>query len=132
MEYPSYTEELFYDKAGNRTRRIASGVEELYQYDPRNRLTAYTKSGVTTMFQYDHAGNLLVDDKARYSYDAFNRTEKVETFGGHIQLNRYDAEGLRYEMEENGNLVRFIFNLNREVVTEAGLTAVLPEKSCHN
>lgn len=118
VEYPSYTEELFYDKAGNRTRRIAGGVEELYQYDPRNRLTAYTKGGVTTMFQYDHAGNLLADDKARYSYDAFNRTEKVETFDGHIQLNRYDAEGLRYEMEENGNLVRFIFNQNREVVTE--------------
>ena len=118
VEYPSYTEELFYDKAGNRTRRIASGVEELYQYDPRNRMTAYTKGGVTTMFQYDHAGNLLADDKARYSYDAFNRTEKVETFDGHIQFNRYDAEGLRYEMEENGNLVRFIFNQNREAVTE--------------
>ena len=118
MEYPSYTEELFYDKAGNRTRRIASGVEELYQYDPRNRLTAYTKGGVTTMFQYDRAGNLLADDKARYSYDAFNRTEKVETFDGHIQLNRYDAEGLRYEMEENGNLVQFIFNQDREAVTE--------------
>ena len=70
------------------------------------------------MFQYDHAGNLLVDDKARYSYDAFNRTEKVETFDGHIQLNRYDAEGLRYEMEENGNLVRFIFNQDREAVAE--------------
>lgn len=118
VEYPSYTEELFYDKAGNRTRRIASGMEELYQYDPRNRLTAYTKGGVTTMFQYDHAGNLLADDKARYSYDAFNRTEKAETFDGHIQLNRYDAEGLRYEMEENGNLVRFIFNQNREAVIE--------------
>ncbi len=118
VEYPSYTEELFYDKAGNRTRRIASGVEELYQYDPRNRLTAYTKGDVTTMFQYDHVGNLLADDKARYSYDAFNRTEKVETFDGHIQLNRYDAEGLRYEMEENDNLVRFIFNQNREAVTE--------------
>ena len=118
MEYPSYTEELFYDRAGNRTRRIASGVEELYQYDPRNRLTAYTKGGVTTMFQYDHAGNLLADDKARYRYDGFNRTEKVETFDGHIQLNRYDAEGLRYEMEENGSLVRFIFNQNREAVSE--------------
>jgi len=53
-------------------------------------------------------GEPLADDKARYSYDAFNRTEKVETFDGHIQLNRYDAEGLRYEMEENGNLVQFM------------------------
>ena len=25
VEYPSYTEELFYDKAGNRTRRISQG-----------------------------------------------------------------------------------------------------------
>ena len=70
------------------------------------------------MFQYDRAGNLLADDKARYSYDAFNRTEKVEPFDGNIQLNHYDAEGLWYEMEENGNLVRFIFNQNREAVSE--------------
>ena len=124
VEYPGDTEELFYDRAGNRTRRIAKGVEERYQYDPRNRLTAYTKNGVTTPFQYDNAGNLLVDDKAQYSYDAFNRTTKVETFDGNIQLNRYDAEGLRYEMEENGNLVQFIFNQEREVVTEEDSTGI--------
>ena len=125
VEYPGYTEELFYDKAGNRTRRIAHGVEELYQYDPRNRLTAYTKNGVTTPFRYDNAGNLLVDDKARYTYDAFNRTVKVETFDGNVQVNRYDAEGLRHEMEENGNLVRFIFNPDREAVTEEDNTGLI-------
>ena len=128
VEYPSYTEELFYDRAGNRTRRLVAGEEELYRYDPRNRLMAYTKNGVTTMFQYDNAGNLLVDDKAQYDYDAFNRTVKVETFDGNVQVNRYDAEGLRYEMEENGNLVQFIFNQDREVVTEedsTGLTRLI-------
>ena len=128
VEYPSYTEELFYDRAGNRTRRLVAGEEELYRYDPRNRLMAYTKNGVTTMFQYDNAGNLLVDDKAQYSYDAFNRTTRVETFDGNVQVNRYDAEGLRYEMEENGNLVQFIFNQEREVVTEedsTGLTRLI-------
>ena len=118
VQYPGYTEELFYDKAGNRTKRIAQGVEEFYQYDPRNRLTAYTKNGATTLFRYDHAGNLLSDDKARYSYDAFNRTTQVETFDGNIQVNRYDAEGLRHEMEENGSLVKFIFNPDREVIAE--------------
>lgn len=118
VEYPAYTEELFYDLAGNRIRRIVRGIEEQYQYDPRNRLTAYTKSGMTTPFRYDHAGNLLADNKAFYSYDAFNRTAKVETFDGNIQLNRYDAEGLRYEMEENGKLVQFIFNQDREAVVE--------------
>ena len=105
VQYPGYTEELFYDKAGNRTRRIAQGVEEFYQYDPRNRLTAYTKNGTTTLFRYDHAGNLLSDDKARYSYDAFNRATQVETVDGNIQVNRYDAEGLRHEMEENSKQV---------------------------
>ena len=109
VQYPSYTEELYYDRAGNRTRRIAKGVEELYKYDPRNRLTEYAKGGVTTQFAYDNAGNLLKDDKARYTYDAFNRTEKVETFDDHVQINRYDAEGLRHEMEEDGRLVQFIF-----------------------
>ena len=128
VEYPSYTEELFYDRAANRTRRIAHGVEELYQYDPRNRLISLTKGGVTTCFHYDNAGNLLADDKAQYSYDAFNRTIRAELFDGNVQVNRYDAEGLRYEMEENGNLVQFIFNLDREAVTEedsTGLTRLI-------
>ena len=89
-----------------------------FQCDPRNRLTDYTKGNVTTPFQYDEAGNLLADDKALYFYDAFNRTVKAETFDGNIQVNRYDAEGLRYEMEENGRLVRFIFNQDREAVAE--------------
>ena len=44
------------------------------------------KGGVTTQFTYDNAGNLLKDDKARYTYDAFNRTEKVETFDAHVQI----------------------------------------------
>ena len=92
VDYPAYSEELFYDKAGNRARRLVGGEEELYQYDPRNRLMALTRGGVTTPFQYDNAGNLLQDDKARYSYDAFNRTVKVETFDGNVQVNRYDAE----------------------------------------
>ena len=73
---------------------------------------------MTTPYQYDNAGNLLRDDQADYSYDAFNRTTKVETFDGNVQVNRYDAEGLRAEMEENGRLVQFIFNPDKEVVVE--------------
>ena len=117
VRYPNATEELFYDKAGNRTKRLYNGAEELYQYDKRNRLTTYTKGGVTSQFTYDKAGNLLKDDKAKYTYDAFNRNTKVETFNGNIQINRYDAEDLRHEMEENGKLVTFIFR-GDEIVTE--------------
>ena len=101
VEYPDATETLFYDKAGNRTKRLYNGIEELYQYDKRNRLTAYTKGTVTSQYAYDKAGNLLKDDKARYEYDAFNRNIKVETFNGNIQIKRYDAEGLRHKIEEN-------------------------------
>lgn len=117
VQYPSHTEELYYDRAGNRTRRVSDNIEELYRHDPRNRLTEYTKGGKTTAFAYDRAGNLLSDDKARYTYDAFNRTEKAETFDGHVQVNRYDAEGLRHELEEDGRLVQFIFR-GSEVVAE--------------
>ena len=118
VDYPVYSEELFYDKAGNRSRRLLDGEEELYQYDPRNRLMALTRGGVTTPFQYDNAGNLLQDDKAKYTYDAFNRTIQVETFDGNVQVNRYDAEGLRHEMEENGRLVRFIFHKGEAVAEQ--------------
>ena len=52
------------------------------------------------------------------AYNDFNQTTKVETFDGNIQINRYDAEGLRYEMEKNGQLVQFIFNTNKEVIAE--------------
>ena len=113
-----YSEELFYDKANNRIKRVVNGVEELYAYDNRNRLTHFTKNGQTTSFKWDNAGNLLKDDKATYTYNDFNQTTKVETFDGNVQINRYDAEGLRYEMEENGQLVQFIFNTDREVVAE--------------
>ena len=118
VDYPAYSEELFYDKAGNRARRLLDGEEELYQYDPRNRLMSLTRDGITTPFQYDNAGNLLRDDKARYSYDAFNRMVKAETFDGSVQVNRYDAEGLRHEMEENGRLVRFIFHKGEAVAEQ--------------
>ena len=117
MEYPGWSEELFYDRAGNRIGRISGGVEEHYSYDKLNHLTDYEKNGIHTEFQYDAAGNLLKDDRASYTYDAFNRNTKVETFDGNIQINRYDAEGLRHEMEENGKLVQFIFR-DTEVIVE--------------
>ena len=120
VQSPSHTEELHYDSAGNRTRRVSGGMEELYAYDPRNRLTEYTKGGKTTAFTYDRAGNLLSDNKAGNTYDAFNRTEKVETFDGHVQINRYDAEGLRQELEEDGRLVQFIFRGDEIVAKKDG------------
>ena len=117
-EYPTYTERFSYDQAGNRLTRTAKDIEEQYVYDVNNRLTRRTVNGQVENYRYDNAGNLLQDGNNTYEYDAFRRTSKVTTKAGITQINRYDAEGLRCEMEENGKLVQFIFNENKEVITE--------------
>ena len=117
-EYPTDTERFTYDNAGNRLTRTAKDIEEQYIYDVNNRLTSQTVNGQVETYRYDDAGNLLQDARNTYEYDAFRRTSKVTTKAGDVQINRYDAEGLRYEMEENGKLVQFIFNENKEVITE--------------
>lgn len=117
VQYPTDYEELTYDKAGNRIRRVTSKQEEIYRYDSRNRLISRSVNGVEETYTYDLAGNLIKDGKAQYTYDAFHRVSKVEKFDGNIQINRYDPEGLRHEMEENGELVQFIFR-GREVTAE--------------
>ena len=53
-----------------------------------------------------------------YLYDGFGRLEQVTKADGSFQKNHYDAEGLRAEMEENGQLVKFLYNENREAVAE--------------
>ena len=117
-EYPTYTERFTYDQSGNRLTRTAKDIEEHYVYDVNNRLTQRMVNGQVEIYRYDNAGNLLQDGSTTYEYDTFRRTSKVTTNTENTQINRYDAEGLRYEMEENGNLVQFIFNENKEVIAE--------------
>ncbi len=74
--------------------------------------------GETSYYGYDRSGNLLNDGNATYTYDGFGRTAEVKMANGNSQINRYDAEGLRAEMEENGQLVQFLFNEEREVIAE--------------
>ena len=52
-----------------------------------------------------------------YTYDGFNRQKKIVNFESKVQVNHYEGEGLRHEMEENGNLVKFLY-ADREVVAE--------------
>uniref|UniRef100_A0A0N5B1M7 Colicin_E5 domain-containing protein n=1 Tax=Syphacia muris TaxID=451379 RepID=A0A0N5B1M7_9BILA len=74
--------------------------------------------GETSYFGYDRSGNLLSDGNTTYTYDGFGRTTEIRTADGSTQINRYDAEGLRAEMEENGELVKFLFNEEKEVIAE--------------
>ena len=132
--YPHGMEQYSYDYADNRIsmeqfeqldteRKQTKSVQ--YEYDERNRLvrsimqdaTVPNAEAVIAEYSYDQQGNMLSDDKAEYSYDAFNRMEKAQRHDGQTQINRYDAEGLRHEMEENGRLVQFLYS-GKEVVAE--------------
>ena len=84
-------------------------------------MTEKVEGGVQTSYRYDPQGNLIAEEgqhgTTRYTYDCFNRTASIQSaMGGYVQ-NRYDPEGLRYELLENGKLSRFIFS-GREVVAE--------------
>ena len=114
VEYPDRLESFCYDSADNRIGRVCGSVEEEYRYDQRNRLTerqVHTPVGIhRETYEYDDQGNLLKDGQASYLYDGFNRMYEVRMDDGQIQRNRYDAEGLRHEMEENGRLVQFLYS----------------------
>ena len=113
------TEYLHYDHAGNRTERIRGNVHEYYHYDACNRLTEIT-DGIRQVkhYTYDNSGNMLSDGEMSYLYDGFGRLEQVTKADGSFQKNHYDAEGLRAEMEENGQLVKFLYNEDREAAAE--------------
>ena len=105
--------------AGNRTERIRGAVHEQYLYDECNRLLQITDGADTAKnYTYDNSGNMLSDGEMSYLYDGFGRLEQVTKADGSFQKNHYDAEGLRAEMEENGQLVKFLYNEDREAVAE--------------
>ena len=56
-----------------------------------------------------------------YAYNTKNQQTQVELEDGTVQTNRYDPEGLRHEMEENGKLLRFVYHKG-ELVYERGET----------
>lgn len=90
-----------------------------YGSDFCNRLTEIT-DGIRQVkhYTYDNSGNMLSDGEMSYLYDGFGRLEQVTKADGSFQKNHYDAEGLRAEMEENGQLVKFLYNEDREAVAE--------------
>ena len=105
--------------AGNRTERIRGAVHEQYLYDECNRLLQITDGADTVKnYTYDNSGNMLSDGEMSYLYDGFGRLEQVTKADGSFQKNHYDAEGLRAEMEGNGQLVKFLYNENREAAAE--------------
>jgi len=78
-----------------------------YTYDGTgNRLT---ERQVQTLLGI-HRETYEYDGQASYLYDGFSRMCEVRMDDRQIQRNRYDTEGLRHEMEENGRLVQFLYS----------------------
>mgnify|MGYP006906620011 CR=1 FL=1 len=61
------------------------------------------------------------------SLAGIHQQTQVETETGNIQKNRYDAEGLRYELIENGRRISFVYH-NGELLHEKGEESGLFQK----
>ena len=121
-----------YDAAGNRIRKEETGenrnIETVYSYNEKNQLINTEEirtDGIRrrNTFTYSKQGSILREETesgiSRYFYNSKNQQIRVECADGQIQENRYDAEGLRHEMRENGKLLRFVYQ-NGELLYEEG------------
>ncbi len=112
-----------YDPAGNRITKQHNQTKTLYTYNQRNQLTSIQTDDTTTLFTYNRQGSILKEQRPdavrTYTYNTKNQQTQVELEDGTVQTNRYDPEGLRHEMEENGKLLRFVYHKG-ELVYERG------------
>ncbi len=122
-----------YDAAGNRIRKEEETgkdqrVRTEYAYNEKNQLIhteEFLEDGNRrrNIFTYSKQGSILREETesgiSRYFYNSKNQQIRVECADGQIQENRYDAEGLRHEMRENGKLLGFVYQ-NGELLYEEG------------
>ena len=118
------------NKIGNRLTKTTNEVTEKYCYNIKNQLKeVYKEEGNSNnihckmwSFTYDKQGNTIKEEDSTgnniYIYNTLNQMTKAVTKEGNTLVNRYDSEGLRYEIEENETLSRFIFNKNGDILVE--------------
>ena len=112
-----------YDKAGNRIRKTDAQGEIRYLYNEKNQLIAEESPADRKQFSYDRQGGIIEEKNAagirRFSYNSRHQQTRVETENGSVQENRYDAEGLRFELLENGRRTSFVYH-DGELLQEEG------------
>jgi len=112
-----------YDASGNRISKESPEGTTHYQYNEKNQLTCEEGVGGRNFFTYSRGGSILKEEKdigtRHYSYNSKNQQIKVTCEDRQTQVNRYDSEGLRYEMKENEKLFRFIYHRG-ELLYEEG------------
>ncbi len=112
-----------YDKAGNRIRKTDAQGEIRYLYNAKNQLVEEESPADRKQFSYDRQGGIIEEKNAAgirlFSYNSRRQQTRVETETGNVQENRYDAEGLRFELLENGRRTSFVYH-NGELLQEEG------------
>ena len=112
-----------YDKAGNRIRKTDVQGEIRYLYNAKNQLIAEESPADRKQFSYDRQGGIIEEKNLagirRFSYNSRHQQTRVETETGNVQENRYDAEGLRFELLENGRRTSFVYH-DGELLQEEG------------
>ena len=120
--YDGKKESFTYDKVGNRLTKTTNDITEKYVYNVKNQLKEIQGKGTKTIFTLDKQGNTLKEETTQgtnlFEYNTLNQQVKAITKDGNTLVNRYDSEGLRYEIEENEKLSRFIFNKNGDTLVE--------------
>ena len=115
-----------YDKAGNRIRKTDGQGEIRYLYNAKNQLTAEESPADRKQFSYDRQGGIIEEKNAagtrRFFYNSRHQQTRVETENSNVQENRYDAEGLRFELLENSRRTSFVYH-NGELLQEEGREA---------
>ena len=112
-----------YDKAGNRIRKTDVQGEIRYLYNEKNQLVEEESPADRKQFSYDRQGAIIEEKNAAgirlFSYNSRRQQTRVETETGSVQENRYDAEGLRFELLENGRRTSFVYH-DGELLQEEG------------
>lgn len=112
-----------YDKAGNRIRKTDAQGEIRYLYNEKNQLVEEESPAYRKQFSYDCQGAIIEEKNAAgirlFSYNSRRQQTRVETETGSVQENRYDAEGLRFELLENGRRTSFVYH-DGELLQEEG------------
>ena len=112
-----------YDACGNRIEKEENSRRTVYTYNGKNQLVTEESAQEKIHFTYNQQGSMISREgssgMSRFFYNSKNQQIRTETEDGQVQENRYDAEGLRYEVRENANRIWFVYHQG-ELLYEKG------------
>ena len=112
-----------YDACGNRIEKEENSRRTVYTYNGKNQLVTEESDQEKIHFTYNQQGSMISREGSsgisRFFYNSKNQQIRTETEDGQVQENRYDVEGLRYEVRENANRIWFVYHQG-ELLYEKG------------